>query len=395
MKKNNTYDNSLLDYQTAVVHDSHDDRHHGAVAFPIYQNSLFTFPTHDAFDMASSKFLDNHVYTRGNNPSVFELEKRLALLEDGEKARCFASGMAAISAAILSTIQSGDHVICVDEAYGVTKRFLNDYLSNYGIETTFVDGASIENLVSAVRPNTKLIYLESPTSMVFKLQDLKSCAQLAKKIGAITIIDNTWASPCFQNPLQFDIDLVIHSISKYIGGHSDLVGGVVIGSAELIDKLSKNEFLLLGGIMTPHTANQVMRSLRTLPLRMEKLQANGLYVAKYLEQIPFITKVNHPGLPSHEQYSLVHSQMKGLGSLFSFETTLPYHIVRNWGDKLTYFRIGVSWGGYESLIIVTKQTTDQKKDSISLVRIYIGLENPQILVNDMLNAFKEIGIYVP
>ncbi|WP_409346550.1 trans-sulfuration enzyme family protein [Paenibacillus sp. MBLB4367] len=377
---------------TLVAHDGHDERHYGAVTMPIYQNSLFTFPSHDAFEAATDRFFDHYVYTRGNNPTVRHLEERLAALEGGEAARCFGSGMAAITAAIMSAVKSGDHVVCVDQVYGVTKRFLEQYLSGFGVESTFVDGTSLAALEEAIRPNTKLLYMESPTSMRFELQDLREWVAIAKRIGAKTIIDNTWATPCYQKPLLLGVDLSVHSISKYIGGHSDIVGGVVIGSKNELKAINGNEFTLFGGIMSPQNASLVLRGLRTLPLRMQQLQEHGLEVARFLQRQTFVAAVHHPGLDAHPQHELGKTQMSGGGSLFSIELKLPVEQVRVWADKLDYFRIGVSWGGYESLIIATRQSDEQKRNGTVLVRMYVGLEDPVELIGDMRRSFAAAGV---
>jgi cystathionine beta-lyase/cystathionine gamma-synthase len=403
--------------QTYVVHDQHDIRHQGAVTFPIYQNSSFTFANYDDFDAASSRFFDHFVYSRGNNPTVRELEKRLAELEGGEEARCFASGMAAISAAVMSVVKQGDHIVCVDQAYGPARTLMGSYLFKFGITCSFVDGTSIGAIAAAIRPNTAVLYLESPTSMNFSLQDLEACVQLARQTGAATIIDNTWATPFFQNPLRFGIDLVVHSISKYIGGHSDVTGGAVIGSRESLERLNQNEFMLIGGLMTPHTATLVTRGLRTLPLRLERHQKNGLQIAEFLQTLPYVRKVNHPGLTFHPQHEFAVRQMEGFSSLFSFETDIPMQEMRTWAGMLEYFRIGVSWGGYESLVTVLplqpdvitasvpSHETAQSAGAISaspevitaagstvLVRLYVGLEDLDDLICDIRSAFEKIGV---
>lgn len=374
------------DFDTIVAHDRHDERHHGAVVHPIYQNSLFTFASYDEFDYATSGKEDIPIYTRGNNPTVQELERRLALLQGGEKARCFASGIAAITCAIASHVKSGDHIICVDQVYGPTREFISEFLVRFGVESTFVDGTSIEAFKAAVQPNTKVLYLESPTSLAMRLQDLRACAALAKEIGAVTIIDNTWATPIYQNPFEFGIDMVVHSISKYIGGHSDIVGGVLIGSEETVNRINAKEYMLFGALMTAQTAWLAMRGLRTLPLRMERAHESGLKVAKYLETLPFVRKVNHPGLASHPQHELYLKQMCGSSSLLSFETDLPVEVMKAWANRLNYFRIGVSWGGHDSLVTVNKPGPGYEDITGSLVRLYIGLENPDVLIQDMEQA---------
>lgn len=370
-----------------VAHDAHDDRHHGAISVPIYQTSLFSFDTYEQFNLARLDEQENFVYSRGNNPTVRYLEDKLAQLEQGERAKCFASGMAAISAAIMSIVKQGDHVICTHQAYGPTREFLGVYLQKFGVETTFVDGSSLENWKRAVRPNTKLLYLESPTSMMFQLQDIRSCAALAQSIGAETILDNSWATPCHQNPLTIGVSLVVHSITKYISGHSDCVGGVVVGSHRIMDPLMSTEYMLFGGIMTPQTAGLVTRGLRTLPMRMQHHETSGLKVAEYLGRQNYVRKVNHPGLTNHPQYELARTQMSGYSSLFSFESLESVAKLRAWADRLQYFRIGASWGGFESLINVNALNNNEQQTG-SLVRLYIGSEDPDDLIRDMEEAWR-------
>jgi cystathionine beta-lyase/cystathionine gamma-synthase len=370
-----------------VAHDAHDDRHHGAISVPIYQTSLFSFDTYEQFNLARRDEQENFVYSRGNNPTVRYLEDKLAQLEQGERAKCFASGMAAISAAIMSIVKQGDHVICTHQAYGPTREFLGVYLQKFGVETSFVDGSSLENWKRAVRPNTKLLYLESPTSMMFQLQDIPSCAVLAQSIGAETILDNSWATPCHQNPLTMGVSLVVHSITKYISGHSDCVGGVVVGSHRVMDPLMSTEYMLFGGIMTPQTAGLVTRGLRTLPMRMQHHETSGLKVAEYLGRQNYVRKVNHPGLSNHPQYELARTQMSGFSSLFSFESLESVAKLRAWADRLEYFRIGASWGGFESLINVNALNNNDQQTG-SLVRLYIGSEDPDDLIRDMEEAWR-------
>ncbi|HYK71658.1 MAG TPA: aminotransferase class I/II-fold pyridoxal phosphate-dependent enzyme [Pseudoneobacillus sp.] len=369
---------------TLLVHDEHDDRHQGAVTFPVYQNSLFTFSTVEDYEKAREQLVDSYLYTRGNNPTVKILEERIAALEQGEQARCFASGMAAISSAILSTIQSGDHIICVDQAYGPTREFLSEYLKKFNILTSFVNGSSMEEIKRAAQPNTKLIYLESPTSLLFELQDIHACVSFAKEIEAKTIIDNSWSTPIYQKPLLMGVDLVVHSLTKYMSGHSDVVAGVVVGNKELITNINKNEHLLLGGILSPQNASLILRGMRTLAIRMEQHQKSAFEIAKFLEEQPFIERVHFPGLPTNPFHSLAKKQMSGFGSLLSFETNLSYELVREMVNSLKMFRVGVSWGGYESLV-----TLHRKNDSnTQVVRLYIGLENPEDIKEDLKAAFQ-------
>jgi len=382
--------NQRENLHTSVAHDPYDGRHHGAIHIPIYQTSLFSFDSYERFMQAHADEHQQHVYSRGNNPTVRFLEDKLAELEGAEMSKCFASGMAAISATILSNLQAGDHVVCVDQAYGPTRHFLEHYVSRFQIATTFVDGSSLEAIEAALQPNTKLLYLESPSTMLFQLQDLAACAKLARSRGIVTAIDGTWATPVFQRPLELGVDLVIHSITKYISGQSDSVGGVVSGSKELVGRIASGEYMLLGGIMSAHTAAQVERCLRTLPLRLERHERSGLKVAEHLCQQPYVLRVNHPGLPSHPQYELAKRQMDGTSGLFSFESAESPEKMRAWADRLRYFKIGVSWGGFESLVTANPVPTGYGTPGArSLVRLHVGLESADDLIRDLDEAWEQ------
>ncbi|SFE45809.1 Cystathionine beta-lyase/cystathionine gamma-synthase [Paenibacillus catalpae] len=377
---------------TKVSHDGVDTNHHGAVTIPIYQNSLFAFENHESFDQAMKDVLAATVYSRGNNPTVQYLESKIADLEAAEKARCFASGMAAIAGSLHALLRSGDHVICVNQAYGPTRQFLDELSERYQVEVTYVDGCLLSDFEDALRPNTRLIYLESPTSGLFQLQDLEGVSSLAKRAGALTMIDSSWATPCFQRPLTWGIDLVLHSMTKYFSGHSDCLGGVVAGRADLIDEIANKGYMLFGGVMTPHTASLMIRGLRTLPLRMERHQRNGLIIAEYMEKHPLVNRVNHPGLPSHPQHALARKQLDGFSSLFSFETQVSVELLKKWADALRYFRIGVSWGGFESLVTVgqTPASRNLGGTNPSVARLFIGLEDPQTLIEDIEQAWRQV-----
>lgn len=246
-----------------------DDRHRfdGAVVPPIFQNTLFTY---DSFETLADAVQNEHayyVYGRGTNPTVEIVEKKIAALERGEVCRCFASGMAAVSAAIINSVKSGDHVLCVSNIYYSTMELLK-YMGKFNISYSVVYSTNIEEIKKAIQPNTAVIYLESPTDLTFQLVDLEEIAKLARSKGIRTIIDNTWATPLFQKPLTKGIDVVVHSAAKYLGGHSDVLGGVIITSKQNMKTIFKKEYLLIGAVMPPTEASQLLRGLRTLPIRM-------------------------------------------------------------------------------------------------------------------------------
>lgn len=331
--------------ETILAHYGEDRQaHNGAIVPPIYQNTLFAFEDWDAIDRAFADPVNNSIYTRGNNPSVSMVEKKIAKLAGGEKARLFASGMGAISSAIMSCVHTGCHVITLKNIYGPALNLLDVYLKNkFNIEITFVSGEDVEEIKEAIKDNTTLIYLESPSSAVFSMQDIEAIAKIAKERGIKTVIDNTWATPLYQRPLEIGIDLEVHSCSKYLGGHSDIISGVVIGKAELIDSIYQNEYLLYGAKMAPFEAWLLMRSLRTLPMRMERHQRNAMMVAEFLEKHPRIKKVNYPGLKSFPQYELGKKRMTGYSGLMSFVIdTDDVQELKNFVNGLSLFSIGVS-----------------------------------------------------
>lgn len=388
--------------ETILAHYGEErDKHNGAIVPPIYQNTLFAFESWDHIDKAFSDPINNNIYTRGNNPSVSIVEKKLAKIAGGEKARLFSSGMAAISSAIMSCVKANCHIITLKNIYGPAMNFLDNYLrTKFNIDVTFVSGESVEEIENAIRENTTLIYLESPSSAIFSMQNLKAIADLAKKHNIKTIVDNTWATPIFQKPLELGIDLEVHSCSKYLGGHSDIIAGVIIGSAKDIDSIYQNEFLLFGAKMAPFEAWLLMRSLRTLPMRMEKHQSNALKVANFLENHPKIKSVNYPGLKSHPQFELGKEQMKGYSGLMSFVIDSDeLSDIKNFVNALEHFSIGVSWGGHESLIhapaisYLKEMTPEQFKStglSLGVMRVSIGLEHVDDLIEDLTGALNNI-----
>lgn len=388
--------------ETILAHYGEErDKHNGAIVPPIYQNTLFAFESWDHIDEAFSDPINNNIYTRGNNPSVSIVEKKLAKIAGGEKARLFSSGMAAISSAIMSCVKANCHIITLKNIYGPAMNFLDNYLrTKFNIDVTFVSGESVEEIENAIRENTTLIYLESPSSAIFSMQNLKAIANLAKKHNIKTIVDNTWATPIFQKPLELGIDLEVHSCSKYLGGHSDIIAGVIIGSAKDIDSIYQNEFLLFGAKMAPFEAWLLMRSLRTLPMRMEKHQNNALKVANFLENHPKIKSVNYPGLKSHPQFELGKEQMKGYSGLMSFVIDSDeLSDIKNFVNALEHFSIGVSWGGHESLIhapaisYLKEMTPEQFKStglSLGVMRVSIGLEHVDDLIEDLTGALNNI-----
>ncbi len=309
--------------------------------------------------------------------------------------------MGAISSAILHFVKHGEHIISIKNVYGPANNFMNVYLKEKcNIETTFIDGKDIKDFENSIKDNTKLIYLESPSSAVFGLQDIKKVVALAKKNNIKTIIDNTWATPVFQRPLEMGIDLEIHSCSKYIGGHSDVVAGVVVGKEIDIRSIFDREHAFLGAKLSPFEAWLILRSLRTLKIRMLQHQENAIAVANFLDEHPKIKKVLYPGIESFEQYQLAKEQMSGFSGLMGFIIdSNNIDEIKNFFNSLKYFRIGVSWGGHESLIYapaisylkeMPKEQFDNMGISLGVMRISVGLEEVNDLIDDLKQALKHI-----
>ncbi|MEM1436448.1 MAG: PLP-dependent aspartate aminotransferase family protein [Pseudomonadota bacterium] len=388
--------------QTQLIQDGdHRDRVHGAVIPPLYQNSTFTFESWDALDAAFDDRTGTPVYSRQLNPTVRAAEAQLAALAGADRARLFASGMGAISAAIMGCINAGDHIITIRNVYGPAATLLGTYLpAKMGVTTQFVAGDDLAELAAAITPRTRLIYLESPSSARFGLQDFSAIAALAQPRGIRLIADNTWATPLYQNTRAFGIDLEVHSVSKYLGGHSDLVAGAVLGSAELVEKIATTEAELLGAKMAPFEAWLLQRSLRTLPARMVLHQQNGLEVARFLEAHPAVARVRHPGLASHPQHELARQQMSGSSSLFSFTlATRDIEAIKRCYDAVQLFRRGVSWGGHESLIYAPlistlKEQPPERIEAMGIapgdMRLSVGLEHSDDLIRDLEQALAQL-----
>jgi cystathionine beta-lyase/cystathionine gamma-synthase len=336
-------------------------------------------------------------YTRGTNPGLTMLAEKLAALEGGESCLLFASGSAAVAAAICSQVKAGDHVICIEKPYSWTAKLLNNWLDRFGVSVDFTDGslASVEKLV---KPQTKVLYLESPNSFTFEIQDIKTLSYAVKQKGIKVIIDNSYATPLFQKPIDLGADIVVHSATKYFSGHSDAVGGALICNKEDKEKIFKSEYMTLGGTMSPMNAWLILRGLRTLPIRLKKSHENGMAVANFLANHPKIRKVNYPFHPSHPQFELAKKQMKGAGGLLSFELeTEDITKVDKFCNSLKYFLLACSWGSYESLCfptaaLITSSNYQKNSFNKSLIRVYCGLEEPENLIDDLNQAIFLAGI---
>ncbi|HMA21349.1 MAG TPA: aminotransferase class I/II-fold pyridoxal phosphate-dependent enzyme [Gemmatimonadaceae bacterium] len=373
------------DIRTCI--EDHPAREPGVepMATPIVQTSLFAFPDYNALIAAGAAEYRNNVYTRGQNPTVEVLERKLAALERGESCKAFGSGMAAVSSVILGLLDAGDHILFVNHTYGPTMQ-LAKQLERFGIEHTLLLDIEPDDVKAALQPNTKLVWLESPGTMMFRTLDLAAIADIARSHGALTCIDNSWASPLFQKPITHGVDIVLHSATKYIGGHSDVVAGAVITTAERMRHIFYRSYLLLGGILHPFDSWLLLRGLRTMPVRMQQHHTDAIRVAEFLRTRPEVAAVHHPA------FDAPSPTLTGFSGLFSFELkNAGFDEVRRFIDALKRFRIGVSWGGVESLVISPNRGNnlhylDSQRIPHGLIRMSIGLEGADALIDDISAA---------
>jgi len=367
-----------------------------AIAPPIIQTSNFVFPTVDEMRTAFQDEMGGYLYSRGLNPTVDILRKKLAALDGAEDALVFNNGAAVVFAGVLANVKAGDHILSVTHPYTWTAHLFDKILNRFGITVTYADGSDTENFLSHVQDNTTFIYLESPNSWWLDIQDLEAIATFAKQHGIITMIDNSYSTPLYQKPIEFGIDLVMQTATKYIGGHSDTLGGVLSGSATMIRKIFESEYLCVGSGIQPFNAWLLLRGLRTLPARIDRITASTQKVLQYLKEEPRVESFIFPLDPNYPQYELAQKQMKGACGLISFYMKTQ-HIdeIEKFCNNLKAFRMAVSWGGHESLIIpkcsgIVAADFDASNPTHRMLRLYVGLEDPEYLINDMKQSFNDL-----
>ena len=362
----------------------------GTVLPPIIQASLFRQPDMATLFHGLAHESSVAVYSRGTNPTVAVLENVLAKLERGEACKCFASGMGAISAVLTGLLDAGDHIVFTGTIYGPTIE-LAQRLEALGISHSHIPFCDAETLIAALRPETRMIYMESPGSMLFGLLPIADITNIARTHGIITVLDNSVATPLLQKPIELGVDLVVHSCSKYIGGHSDVMGGAVIGPADMVERIFRRAFMLLGAIMAPFSAWLILRGLMTLPTRIARHHADALELAEYLQQHHRVTRVFHPAL-NPEDAALFTAQMRGHSGLFSFAIEGGFDDAIAVADRLQLFGRAVSWGGPESLVMSGHKADPALHSPIPplvpafLLRLSVGFEGVDALTADLERA---------
>jgi cystathionine beta-lyase/cystathionine gamma-synthase len=376
------------------------EKKNGPLSIPIYQTSTFEVTDNDEQLRATHT---DHFYTRYGNPTNTVAEKTIAALEGVDAALTFASGMGAITTTLMALLKGGDHVVAQRDIYGGVNKFLSQWLPRMGIETTFVDTTDYEQHARAIRPNTKLLYLESPTNPTLRIVDFKKVASLAKQHKLLSMIDATFGTPINQHPAEFGIDLVMHSGTKYLSGHTDLICGVVAGRQELIEKVWETR-TTLGNCMDPHASWMLVRGLKTLAVRVARQNENAQRVAEFLSEQSKVRKVHYPFLKDHPQYAVAREQMSGGGGMVSFEVEGTAEDARRVSESMRLFTLAPSLGGVESLVSIPVLTShamipaaERAKMGVTeqMIRLSVGIESADDLIADLEHALEAIDARLP
>jgi len=387
--------------ETAVIHAGQaPDPVYGGVSVPIYQSSTFAF---DSAEQGAARFAGKEkgfIYTRIANPTIRALEESLATLEGGFDASATATGMAAVTTIYTALLDKDAHVVGTASIYGPSRTVLENEFSRFGVRSDFVDTSDVHNVEQALRPETKLLFIETPANPTLAVTDIAACARLIRGRGVTLVVDNTFSSPLLQNPLALGADVVMHSLTKFINGHSDVVGGAIIAREEALHQRLRKVLVLLGGTMDPHQAWLVLRGVRTLALRVEKSQQNAAALAPWLAAHPKVAWVNYPGLESHPQHALAKAQMRGFGSMLCFGLRGGYEAGRKMINSVRLCTLAVSLGGIESLIQhpasmthagMPKEHREMAGITEDLVRLSVGCEGVEDIRADLEQALAQAG----
>ncbi|MBO7277389.1 MAG: PLP-dependent transferase [Bacteroidales bacterium] len=386
-------------FNSQLIHYSGHHDHYGSATVPIYQTSTFAFESAQDGADCFAGVKPGYMYTRIGNPTVKALERQIALLEHACDSVAVASGMAAVSTVYLGLLNAGDHVVSSSAVYGASRVLMEQHMSRFGVESTYVNTADIEAVKAAMRPNTKMLYVETPANPTMEISDIEACAEIAHKAGALLVVDNTFCSPYLSNPIDLGADVVLHSITKFINGHADIVGGVVAAKEPEVYAKLRNAMVNFGGNMDPHQAYLVIRGLKTLGIRVDRAQENAQKVAAFLSTCPQVEWVKYPGLETHPQYDLAKKQMKGPGTMISFSLNGGLEAGRTLMDNVKMAILAVSLGGVETLIQhpasmthskVPKEARESAGITDGLVRFSVGIENVEDIINDLKQAMDKI-----
>ncbi len=386
-------------FNSKLVHggDFHDNL--GSAVTPIYQTSTFSFKSADHGAQCFSGESDGFIYTRLGNPTINDLEKTVAALENGFGGIATSSGMAAVNTVYLSILDAGSHMIGHNALYGPSRAIMESLYPKFNIESDFVDATEIDHVINAIRPNTKLIFLESPANPTIGITDIPAVCKIARENNILVCVDNTFCSPYLQKPLDLGVDIVLHSMTKFINGHADVVAGMIVTKTEEHYKLLRGVMMNVGCNMDPHQAFLTRRGLKTLAIRIDKAQQSSIKIAEYLEQHPKVEWVRYPGLKSHPQYELAKRQMDGPGAMISFGLNGGYSAGKTMMDNVKLALLAVSLGGIETLIQhpasmthskLSKEAKENAGISDGLVRLSVGIEEVEDIIADLEQSLKKV-----
>ena len=386
-------------FNTKLIHAGAFDDEFGSATVPIYQTSTFKFKSaqHGA-DCFSGKS-DGYIYTRIGNPTIRAFEQNIAELENGFDGIATSSGMGAISSVYMALLSAGSHIISSDAVYGPARGVLEQDFSRFNVEASFVNTSKTENILAALKPNTRVLYIETPANPTMEITDIAACTKIAKENKLILVVDNTFCSPYLQKPLDMGADVVLHSVTKFINGHADIVGGVIVTKDPVLYKKIRHSMVYMGCNMDPTQAFMVLRGVRTLALRIERAQENAMKIANFLQSHPKVEWIKYPGLTTHPQYELAKTQMKGFGSMMSFGLKGGYNAGKKLMDNVHLALLAVSLGGVETLIQhpasmthagVSKENKLAAGITDDLIRFSVGIEDVEDIIEDLKQALSII-----
>ena len=386
-------------FNTKLIHAGEIEDQFGSATPPIYQTSTFKFSSAEEGAKCFAGESNGYIYTRINNPTIDALERQIAALENGFGGVAVSSGMAAVNVIYQTLLASGDHMVSTDAVYGPSRAIMENHYVKYGVESTYINTTNLENIEKAFRPNTKVLFIESPANPTMDITDIEKCAEIAHRHGAILVVDNTFSSPYLLKPIDLGADVVFHSMTKFINGHADIVAGIVVANEEQLYKKLRGMMVMLGCNMDPHQAYMVLRGVKTLGIRIDRAVENSQKVAEYLEQHPKVAWVKYPGLKSHPQYELAQRQLKAAGCMISFGLKSEFEGAKKLMNNVHLALLAVSLGGVETLIQhpasmthskVTKEGKLKAGITDDLIRFSVGIEDIEDIIADLEQGLAKV-----
>lgn len=388
-----------LGFNSLLIHGGIEPDPLGSATVPIYQTSTFAFKSADDGARCFAGESDGYIYTRLGNPTIATLERQVAILEKGFGGVAVASGMAAVSTIYVAFLKAGDHVVSTAAVYGPSRGIMESYFRKFGVESTYLSTADLQAVRAAIRPSTRMLYVETPTNPTMELSDLRALSVIAREHKLVMVVDNTFCSPFLQRPIEMGADIVFHSMTKFINGHADIVAGMIVARDEALTNAVRQAMIGMGGNMDPHQAFLVLRGIKTLALRVQRAQENAHKVAEYLEKHPKVAWVKYPGLKSHPQHELAQRQMDGPGAMISFELKGGLKAGKVLMDNVRLALLAVSLGGIETLIqhpasMTHSKLAREKREaagiSDGLVRFSVGIEDLKDIIADLEQALQKV-----